>query len=155
MVRDVRGIYSSQSNKYLIRSGHSKSSDRIRSYPIGKKASERIIKLKMFLFICIQFPWASKTHIRYCRLPNYKLIRYEDLITDSDKTLNELCRFLGIEFKEAMLYPRVINSSFVKAYGTEKGFNIKMIDKWKEYVSPLTEKLLLLVNKSSMKRFGY
>jgi len=155
MVRDVRGIYSSQANKYLIRSGHAKSSDRIRDNVIGKSANKMLIKLKMLLFICIQFPWASKTHTRFCKLPNYKLLRYEDLIANPDTTLKELCGFLGIEFKNDMLYPRVINSSFVKAYGTEKGFNIEMIDKWKDYVSPLTEKILIMITRSSMKRFGY
>lgn len=155
MARDVRGIYSSQANKYLIRPGHAEASDRIRKLPIGKKANKFLIRMKMLLFICIQFPWAANVHSTSKHLSNYRLLRYEDLILYPEQSLKSICAFLEIDFKEEMLYPRVINSSFVKAFGTEKGFNKDMVYKWKDYISPITAKLLVLLNNTAMKRFGY
>ena len=153
--RDVRGIYSSQANKYILKPGFSKTSDVVNDSHTGSNIKTIILKFKMFVFICLQFTWASIIHKRSKRLKNYKLVRYEDIVLKPEATLKDLCQFLEIDFKEDMLYPMVVNSTYVKAFESKKGFNKDLVYKWKNHISPLTARFLLFLNKWAMKTFGY
>jgi len=81
--------------------------------------------------------------------------RYEDIVLQPKKSLKNICNFLKIDFKEEMLYPRVINLTYEKAYESDKGFNRELVYRRKKYVSPLTGKFLMMINRKAMKIFGY
>jgi SAM-dependent methyltransferase len=45
----------------------------------------------------------------------YKVIRYEDLISDSESTLRAMCQFFGVRYSEAMLdYPKMVDEKVPK-----------------------------------------
>ena len=49
---------------------------------------------------------AARLHVRFKRMKNYRLFRYEDLLAEPEKTLRELCAFIDTEFVETMLAPQ-------------------------------------------------
>jgi len=154
-IRDVRGIYSSQANKYILKPDKLNSTDRLNKYQTGSRVGDNLLRFKMLVFISLQFSWATRIHKKAKNLHNYKLLRYEDIILQPEISLKNLCDFLKIDLKEEMFYPRVINSSYVKAHETEKGFNKELVYRWKDYVSPFTANLLGMINRKAMRRFGY
>ena len=154
-IRDVRGIYSSQANKYILKPTMAKESDKLNKYQTGSRFKNSLLRLQMLVFICLQFSWAAKIHKKAKNLPNYKLLRYEDIVLQPEKSLKNICNFLKIDFKEEMLYPKVINSTYEKAYKCNKGFNRELVCRWKKYVSPLTGKFLMMINRKAMRIFGY
>ena len=44
-------------------------------------------------------------HRRFQHLQNYRLFRYEDLLAEPEKTLKELCQFIGVDFTDDFLHP--------------------------------------------------
>ncbi len=45
-------------------------------------------------------------------LDNYKVVIYEELVSEPDKIMKELANFLGVEFRESMLYPTLLGDSW-------------------------------------------
>jgi hypothetical protein len=76
--------------------------------------------------------------------PNFKLIRYEDLVTDTELTLKNCLRFLGLntdeyDFSAAKNLPVVGSSSVVKGYAPihwhpqPKENNFNSVGRWKHW----------------------
>jgi len=84
----------------------------------------------------------------------YHLLRFEDLVTDPRTSINEVCRFIGIEFTEKMLDQTVTNSSFVQG-APVGGFNAKAIERWRGILSPALQRWFRLWCGRSLREFGY
>lgn len=46
-------------------------------------------------------------------IEDYKLVRYEDLISNPQETMKDLCDFLGIKFSEKLIQPSVFGESWI------------------------------------------
>jgi len=153
-VRDIRAIYSSQANKYILNPDKLKYTDRLQKYQTGSTVRDNLLRLVMFLFISLQFSWASWIHEKVKNLDNYKLVRYEDMVLRPEENLDAICDFLKINSKKEMLYPAVVNSTYMNS-NTVEGFQRQLVYKWKDYLSPITSKFLMFFNRRGMRRFGY
>ena len=83
------------------------------------------------------------------------LVKYEDLVSDPEPVIRNICRFSGIDFDSGMLELGVFNSSFGDKFQTGKNFNTENIDRWR---SELDTKILSVVENNCgnlMERFGY
>lgn len=67
---------------------------------------------------------------------NFKLLKYEDLISQPETTLRDLTDFLGEEFSPALLKEQKANSSFDEDRG-KTGFKESSLDRWKTILSPM------------------
>jgi hypothetical protein len=86
---------------------------------------------------------------RYC------LVRYEELVSNPETTLRELCGFLGIKFSMAMLTDQVnINSSYA-GVRQAPGFDKQAIDRWRGHMHPLIRQWFYLWCRMSDGRYGY
>ncbi|MBI4787776.1 MAG: sulfotransferase [Chloroflexi bacterium] len=96
-------------------------------------------------------------HLKYqARYPDqYRLVRYEDVVTQPETTLRELCRFLGVEFSDGMVTGQVnLNSSYTGARQAS-GIDTQAIDRWRAHMSPLIRQWFNLWCNKPAGRYGY
>lgn len=142
LVRDPRAIYSSM---VLEDKRRISNPNKIKLFFIG---------IKRFFYLCRQYKYAIKIHKRYRNMRNYYISRFEDIVSQPEKYIKQLCNFLKIDFKENMLYPSVVDSSYGKSV-KKKGFDKDTLSRWKNHISPKSETLIKLLLKSEMKEIGY
>jgi hypothetical protein len=83
------------------------------------------------------------------------LVKYEELVTDPEPVMRNICAFAGLDFDPAMLELGVYNSSFGDKFQTDKNFNTENIDRWKTELDPA---LIAVIEKNCgnlMEKFGY
>ena len=108
----------------------------------------------MMAFTIWQYAWTSRLHVRYRSLDQYALFRYEDLMVDPENTIQQLCTFVGLQFDQEMLHPRGGQPSSVTGVRTA-GFDRKAASHWKTMLSPMEARIVTLLTRGSMTRFGY
>lgn len=141
IIRDPRAIYVSMVLKD------------IKNFNVKSKIVKFIIALGRLIYLIWQFKMAAKIHRKYRNWDNYYLSRFEDIVSEPEIYLRRLCKFLEIEFKEEMLYPPVVDSSYYQK--KNKGFDKDALIRWKNHISPITERIITLILKKEMKEFGY
>lgn len=83
------------------------------------------------------------------------LVKYEDIVSDPEPVIRNICAFAGIEFTNEMLEIGVFNSSFGDKFQTDKNFNTENIDRWRTELDP---KIVSVLEKNCgrlMQYFGY
>lgn len=113
-----------------------------------------IIKKIMIFFTVVQYIWTSKIHYKYRKIANYALFCYEDLLVDPEKVIRELCDFTEMNFVPEMLHPKEGQASSITG-AKVKGFDKKAGSRWRNVASPFEKRIVTLLTKKSMKRFGY
>lgn len=88
---------------------------------------------------------------RYPR--NYMLSKYENLVTDQETHILNLCKYLEVDFDSAMLAPAKKGSSFGPRGGS--GFDTDAIHRWRQHLKPWIRVWLSLVCGKHLKQFGY
>lgn len=148
--RDPRAIYISERNK---KAKQEKTSRRYRILRWSKLA------LGMFLSLHVLITWLYivRLHYRYQRLypHNYYFVKFEDLISDPNTHVKQMCEFLEIDFTEAMLQQTVVNSSFVSRRDQIQGFDTSAIDRWRQYIPPVVNRWFVFWCKRHFLEFGY
>lgn len=89
------------------------------------------------------------------RLPDQvSLVRYEDLVTDGNRVVEQLCKRLGIEFQEPMLEVRQVNAAYKDEQG-RSGFDTRPLNRWQDELR--REELFLIKTFCSVesRRLGY
>jgi hypothetical protein len=87
--------------------------------------------------VLVQSPrtWAEAVnrHRGYVRRHpgRYRLVRFEDLVRDPDRTIGSLCEFLGVDFDPAMLEQTVVSRG--DRVGTT-GFDAGAADRWRDAI---------------------
>ncbi len=66
-----------------------------------------------------------QSHARFCT------VRFEDLISEPEQTVRDLCAFLQVEYEDAMLAVEHVNSSHEVSTGRQTGFSQTSIESWK------------------------
>ena len=113
VVRDPRAVFASRKTRLVSRYGsHAKSHRLVREW---NESSRQIRKLQK-------------------NSGNYLLVRYEDLVQDTARTLEKISQFIGIELLPVMLEPTRAgnrwggNSSFHEAFA---GISADSVSQWK------------------------
>ena len=137
--RDPRAVYASQASKYVgagdpwyVRGG---------------------MRFRQFVHVNIQISWTAALHRRLSALPNYRLVRYEDLVREPRPQLESLCTFLEIEFMSEMLEPRQYGSSFESA--GRRGVNPASLHAWRQRANPLVAGAIWLGHPRARRLLGY
>lgn len=91
-------------------------------------------------------------------LDPYPVIRYEDLLTDTEGTMRIVATALNLEFSESLLQPTVMgrpwsgNSSSRDAF---RGVSTAPLEQWKSHVTHLEIDLVNRMMGPVVERFGY
>jgi hypothetical protein len=84
---------------------------------------------------------------------NFLAIKYEDLITNPEKTIKSLCEFIDEPYSPELLDVEVLNTHS-EARGT-KGFNQDSLNKWKNELNYLEKFVINILTKRLSKLCGY
>jgi len=109
-------------------------------------------------FTILQYRLAAKQHVRCEHLDNYRLFRYEDLLAYPEKTLRELCTFIGIDFMKEMLEPERGRHEHQPSSLTgrrKKAFDSAAATRWRTVISQSDYWLISCLTKTSMRKLGY
>lgn len=89
---------------------------------------------------------------------NVKIFRYEDLVHDKKKFMNEVAKFVGVPFEESMLYPSWNGKEIttdIAPWGTvlrsDENYNASIIDE----LSDDERKQIKMASKALALHFGY
>lgn len=105
-------------------------------------------------FAVLQYVWTSHVPGQFSSKPNYRVFLYENLLTQPEATIHEVCEFCGLLFHDAMLNPTEGQASSVTG-AKASGFDPSRIHGWRKVLSPWEAKLIARLTKRSMERFGY
>lgn len=139
--RNPKAVYASQAKKYL-------SDDQgwlARSY----------MRFRQFVHINIQLTLTARLHKRLRDLPNYRLVRYEDIVQDPLSEIQKLCAFLEIDFMPEMLSPERFGSSFEKPGVVGEGIETSSLERWRSSIHPLTAKAIDIAHRRAIRILGY
>lgn len=142
IVRDPRAIYASMTHMDL------------RGHEIIRRSQRVLSASKRFAFLVHQYRWAARIHARLAGGKKYRLFRFEDTIQNPERQIDELCEFLSVPFKEAMLTPKMEDSSFL-THQAVHGFDRDAADRWRNKVSPQASRAICALLRREMALFGY
>ena len=139
--RNPKAVYASQAAKYL------------KSEPGW--AAKTFTRFKQFVHINLQIVWTARVHRKLRDLPNYRLIRYEDLVLAPDLEIRQLCDFLEIEFQQDMLKPEQFGSSFDSIGNHNQGIERSSLERWRTTISRPAAKTIDLLHRRACRSLGY
>ena len=96
----------------------------------------RKASLKSLLGAAQSWSRATTEMLKHKADPNYKIIRYEDLISEPETSLKDLMNFIGEDFVPELLKEQKVNSSFEEQRG-QTGMQLSSLNRWQEELSPL------------------
>ena len=138
--REPKAVYASQASKYI--------------QPDQRALSVAWMKFRQFMHINLQVSWTARIHARLRMLPNYRLVRYEDVVRNPERTIRDLCEFLDVSFDPGMLAPKQYGSSF-EAIGGERGIDASSLERWRETILPLTAITMDMMHLRARSLLGY
>jgi hypothetical protein len=139
--RNPKAVYASQAAKYLS--------------PDQNALARAYIRFKQFVHINIQTSWTAHIHRKFCGLPTYRLVRYEDMVTGPEQEIRQICEFLEIEFVEEMLQPQRFGSSYKSADQINQGIDKSSLERWRSSISGFTAGVMDLLHPRAMRILGY
>jgi hypothetical protein len=148
LVRDQRDVLLSQKNKWK------------RKF-LGAKSIPIFEVLRSYINyhpILTSRVWNSSLSwtFKYINHPRVKIVRFEDLLDNSENIVKDICKFLSIEFKYEMLKVPIIGSSVENDSKSVLMIDNSKINRWKK--GGLSEGEIYLSQKFSsrmMDEFGY
>jgi hypothetical protein len=156
--RDPRAVLASEHKKLLEQ--HDRRIARLKKegrqlQAIFLNLTRPFFSLIIVLYITLAWLSAARLNYKYKKLypKNYYLSKFEDLVSEPEKSVRHLCQFLGIEFNEAMLNPPTIGSSYTRE--TNSGFDQQTLTRWQDYLKPWMNTWLLFWGKKYLREFGY
>jgi len=148
MVRDPRDVLLSQKAKWKRRFLGA------RNIPLGEAVRSWI----NYHPITISRLWRASVHAaeRFKTHPQVMFLRFEDLVTNPEDSVTDLCRFLGIEYSREMLSVPRVGSSHTNDEPGRSGIDPGRSGAWRTSGLSQTEVYLCeWVTATEMVRYGY
>ena len=110
---------------------------------------------KSLIGICLNWNRAAKkmNDLLQKHPSQVMMIRYEDLVQDSEKTTKTICNFIGEDFSPKMLEIDVVNSQYQER--GDKGFSDHGFNRWKERLNEYQVHLINLLTKDNRVAMAY
>jgi hypothetical protein len=152
--RDPRAIYASR----IVRSEAGKRGMKARLPGVPARLLDPI--LAPIEVVETSRVWLDAARLHHRHAPElgdrYRLVRFEDLVTEPVATVQALCDFIGIPFEASLLEDTVVvGSSFAGERHAAAGFDRASVDRWRSRVHPLVRRWFGLVGARELRRFGY
>jgi hypothetical protein len=147
VIRDPRAVYASARARRWTGAGR-----------LGVDPTNPLSDVPDFWFAlenALRWRYAMDLDRRFIRSkhPRYLPVRFESLIADPEREVRRLCGFLGLSFEDAMMEPRVGNSSFMKE-GT-RGFRPEAVDRWRGDLPAKIAALVAVAAGGGLLEHGY
>jgi hypothetical protein len=146
MMRDPRGIFVSEWRRRQKEA---------QSFPYQQL---KRLPFLMKLVILLQTTITWREGARRClenqkRYPlNYYTQRFEDLVSDPARQVQEMCAFIGVPFQPSMLEQTVVSLGFQEK---QTGFDAGAANRWKKHITPGVDAWFRFWLGDDMNKFGY
>jgi hypothetical protein len=112
--------------------------------------------MEAFVLLQVAWAWATAVH-RHRQLSRrypdrYRLLRFEDLVTEPRQTLDGLCSFLGVDPEPRMLEQKVTSRG---ARAGEVGFDAEAASRWRSNIRPAARGALEGLLGGRIEEMGY
>jgi hypothetical protein len=117
-----------------------------------------LIRKVMVWSVIANYRSTARIHSWLRHLDNYRLFRYEDLLAEPERTLKEVCQFIGAEFTDDLLHPEKGRHEHQPSSLTgkqRKAFDPAAAIRWQEVIPPVDKWLITTFTRRSMKKLGY
>lgn len=101
---------------------------------------------------------AARLHREYQRRlgPRYRLVKFEDLVTDPEAVIRSVCDFVGVPFEATMLeHVDVVGSSFEARRHAGGGFDPGAARRWRTEIGSAGRRWFSIALGRELARFGY
>jgi hypothetical protein len=146
MMRDPRGVFVSEVRRRT-------------EYPesVPYRWLVRVPRLlRAFVLLEVTWAWSSAVarHRRAARrhASSYRLVRFEDLVSAPDATLEALCAFLGVALEPRMLRQKVTSKGSMVG---QPGFDAAAAERWRESIGRREERWLRRLLGRRLEELGY
>ena len=146
MMRDPRGIFISEWRRRQTEA---------QSFPYQQL---KRLPFLMKLVILLQTTITWREGARRCRenqqkYPNnYYTQSFENLVSNPEMQIKELCAYIGVPFQPAMLEQTVVSMGFQEK---QTGFDSGAANRWKKHMTPWIDAWFRLWLRKDMEIFGY
>jgi hypothetical protein len=144
--RDPRGIFASELRR--------RKAEPLR-FPY-KQLHRTGILFTIYVLLQVTYAWlrAAKLHYKYEKLypDRYFLIRFEELVADPEQSTKSLCKFLEVDYQEAMLEQRVRSRGFKEG---KMGFDGKAAYRWQDINPSWINSWFLFWGNKHLQSIGY
>ena len=113
------------------------------------------MRFRQFVHINLQITWTARLHNRLTGSDNHRSIRYEDMVSNPELEIKQICDFLDIDFVPEMLEPKRFGSSYDKHGKISRGIVKGSLDRWRTSISPSAAKIIDVVHNRAIRTFGY
>lgn len=142
LVRDARAVCASKLNDEATKRRKSKLT-----------VFSPFIHYLTLIFFIIDYIWSGMYYIKHLRKkPLYK-VKYEDLVSDAENYVREICKFCEIPFERQMMTAHGKPSSHNGLI--RHGFSKQRAERWKKRLSWFDKRLITVLTKRAMKVLGY
>ncbi|MFZ5773246.1 MAG: sulfotransferase family protein [Thermodesulfobacteriota bacterium] len=145
MVRDPRDVLLSQKNKWK-----------------GKEApfKERLRRWANYHPFLLSKMWngAQRAAAKFADNSSVLTVRFEDLLSEPQTTVRNICHFLGLEYDSAMLdvsASRSPSREKEELEASQGGISTKPIGRWMKRLAKMDVYWCESINGEAMKRYGY
>lgn len=145
MIRDPRAVYVSDRHRRTVR--------RRRPYSLLMHVPGLFQSVLLVQTALIWRDAARRHFIYQARYPeSYRLVRFEDVVTRPEDTLNAVFDFLGLAMPADATQVEVYSHGFRVG---EEGIDAEAATRWRAHIHPLASRLLAFLLRGWMKRIGY
>ena len=117
-----------------------------------------LIRKVMNWFVIANYRGTARIHSRFRHLSNYRLFRYEDLLAEPKRTLEEVCRFVEVPFTDDLLHPEKGRHEHQRSSLTgkqQKAFDAAAAVRWQQVIPAMDRWLITTLTRDSMKTLEY
>ncbi|MFB3903771.1 MAG: sulfotransferase [Acidobacteriota bacterium] len=118
------------------------------------KHSRALFKLYVLLYTTAVWFDSVRRLSHYSRQysSNYQVVRFEDLVSQPEKEIRQVCRFIGVGFTPRMVRQKVVSRGFAMG---QSGFDRHAADRWRQQIDSWSNAWLSTCLSRQMKRLGY
>ncbi len=147
MMRDPRAVLASQKNRWQMRRLGG------RNVPLGEVIRSWFNYHPVTM--CRLWIGSSEAALRLKEHPRFMILRFEDVLSEPEYNVRELCAFLRLDFEQDMLSVPQWGSSNISHSEDKKGMSKEMLDKWVDILSEGEITICEYMTRAYMKQFSY
>jgi hypothetical protein len=112
--------------------------------------------LDLLLLVQVTVSWrraAGRARANQARYPDrFRVIRFEDLVADPERTVRAMAGFVGVDYEASMLDQQVVSAG---ARSGDAGFDRGAAQRWRERIQPWANAWFRATLGSDLRRLGY
>ena len=150
-LKEIRYFFPNAPIIHIVRDGRDVALSLLKVKWASQSYIENLLHWKRGILISKEFFYYDKLSL---------VIRYEDLVQDTELTIKKICAWLGIKFSPKLLIPDGTEDFLIEIGRSHKNniktpVNTSRMYRWKNKLDKKTKKIAILLLYNELKLFGY